>query len=104
MGRLPFFPSRRQAPVEQPIPSQRIARASQGNRRRLDDAVGDAFQRACLNNDLEIAEVLLGVLETLHQRRVDRFGIGRPINDEAITRARLDLAQRRQGWRTPTES
>jgi hypothetical protein len=95
MSSLAFLLRRQPQLAEQQIPSHRMDRITQAHHRRLDDAVDNAFQRACLSDDLDVAVALLGVLELMHQRRVDRFGKTRPIDDTAIVRARGNLARRR---------
>jgi hypothetical protein len=95
MSSLAFLLRRQPRLAEQQIPSHRLDRVTQARHRRLDDAVDNALQRACLSDDLDVAVALLDVLELMHQRRVDRFGKNRPIDDSAIVRARGNLAQLR---------
>lgn len=65
-------------------------------RRRLDDAVEDAFYRACLNGDLETASDLLNVLVAMHERRRQKYANDRRINDDTVQRARAELDRRRR--------
>jgi hypothetical protein len=95
MSSLAFLLRRLPRLAERQIPSHRMDRIVQAHHRRLDDALENAFQRACLNDDLDVAVALLGVLELMHQRRVDRFGKNRPIDDTAIVRVRGNVAQLR---------
>jgi hypothetical protein len=95
MSSLAFLLRRQPQLAEQQIPPHRMNRVTQAHHRRLDDAVGNAFQRACLSDDLDVAVALLDVLELMHRRRVDRFGKTRPIDDTAIASARENLARRR---------
>ena len=57
------------APEPEPqIPPERLARVQGVLRRRVSDAVEDAFQRACLAGDLATACDLIGVLERMIER------------------------------------
>ena len=91
MRKLSSFVDRFVSMAEPRIPADRMTRLSQSYRRRLDDVIDDAFQRACMNGDLDIAADLLHILEKLHNRRVERFGKVRPINDSTIVQARSNL-------------
>lgn len=53
---------------ETQIPAERMARVQGVLRRRVSDAVEDAFQRACLAGDLTTARDLIGVLERMIER------------------------------------
>jgi hypothetical protein len=95
------FVSRLTSLSEPSVPHTRLERVSQALRRRLDDAVEDVFNRACLNGDLDTAAELLGVLKNLHARRQARVGQERRISDQIILRATQELARRRLSSRRP---
>ena len=85
----------RMAGLAQPrLPAGRLERINQALRRRLDDAVEDVFNQACLKGDLDTAGQLLAVLERMHSRRQAEFGRERRINDDAIVRGREELDRR----------
>jgi hypothetical protein len=77
-----------------PIPADRFSQVRRSLRRRIDDAVEDVFQRACLTGDLDTAEELLAVLESMRARRISMYGRNRRINDDDIVRLRTELQQR----------
>ena len=56
------------ADAEPPIPPERMATVYAVLRRRVSDAVEEAFQRACLAGDVATAHDLIGVLEGMIQR------------------------------------
>jgi hypothetical protein len=87
VGRTPILSAQR-------LPAERLERVHQVLRRRLDDAVEDVFQRACLNGDLDTARALLQVLEGMHDRRQAKHGNNRRLNDDVLRRARAELEQR----------
>ena len=85
----------RMAQLAQPrVPAERLERINQGFRRRLDDAVEEVFQQACLGGDLEAARELLGVMTAMHARRQQAFGGDRRIADDALQRANQELVRR----------
>jgi hypothetical protein len=90
------FVSRLTGLSEPSVPYARLERVSQVLRRRLDDAVEDVFNRACLNGDLDTASELLEVLKNMHARRQARVGQERRINDQLVLRATAELSRRRQ--------
>jgi hypothetical protein len=55
-------------PEAQVIPAERMAQVQGVLRRRVSDAVEDAFHRACLAGDIATAGDLIGVLEGMGQR------------------------------------
>ena len=59
------------------------------------DKIEDLFQSACLAGDLDSAEDLLTVLVNMQERRSRKFGGERRISDDAVVRARAELARRR---------
>jgi hypothetical protein len=77
------------------VPGDRLQRLQQAFRRRLDDAVVDVFQRACLSRDLDTAAELLTVLENMNERRRRTYGGERRISDATVAQAREELARRR---------
>jgi hypothetical protein len=89
IGRLAGLAPPARAPVKF---MDRIARTQ---RRRLDDAVEDVFNQACLTGDLDIAGNLLDVLEKMRARRQANHGRERRLNDDAIVRARREFNRRR---------
>lgn len=78
------------------IPANILVQLKHMLRRRLDDAVEDVFQRACLMGDLRTAEELLGVLENMEARRMLRYETDRRAHDDTLTRLRENLRQRQQ--------
>ena len=76
-------------------PGGLLDRINRTFRRRLSDKVEDVFQAACLAGDLDAAEDLLTTLERMHERRVLELGGERRISDDALVRARKELARRR---------
>ncbi len=94
VGRTPILSAPR-------MPAERLDRVHQTLRRRLDDAVEDVFQRACLNGDLDTARALLQVLEGMHERRQAKYGSNRRLNDDVLRRARTELEQREYALTNP---
>ena len=72
-----------------------LDRINRSLRRRLSDRVEDMFHVACLSNDLDVAEKLLGLLEYMHERRIVKFGGQQRIDDTAVEKAREELARRK---------
>jgi hypothetical protein len=95
------FVSRLTSLSEPSVPHARLERVSQALRRRLDDAVEDVFNRACLNGDLDTAADLLDVLKRMHVRRQERVGQERRISDQVVLRATAELTRRKQAARRP---
>ncbi len=83
------------------VPVERIERVNQALHRRLDDAVEQVFQQACLNGDLDTAKELLAVLVSMHERRKKKFGEDRRISDDTVQRARDELARRLREGKLP---
>src|SRR6201999_1646103 len=75
----------------QNIPPARLRRVEESFRRRLSDQLEDVLHRACAVNDLETAQVLFKLLESLRIRRVRTYGSDRRINDEGIIKAEQAL-------------
>ncbi len=62
-------PGRNATPEPEPqIPAARLAQVQAVQRRRVSDAVEDAFRRACLAGDVATARDLVGVMEAMIQR------------------------------------
>lgn len=83
------------------VPAERLDRVHLSLRRRLDDAVEQVFRQALLNGDLDTAGELLDVLSAMHDRRQQKFGSERRINDDLLRKARDDLARRRREGKLP---
>lgn len=64
-------------------------------RRRLEDAIEDAFHQALQRGDLAAAEDLLGVLEKVHTRARITFKAERKGTLAMLERARRELATRK---------
>jgi hypothetical protein len=64
-------------------------------RRRLEDAVEDVFRLALQRGDIESAEDLLGVLESMHARAQGRYRRNRSSSLLTIGRARTELELRK---------
>ena len=94
MARLSTLINRMTGIADQKVPLERMQRVNTALRRRLDDAVEDVFNRACLNGDLQTAAELLAVLANMHQRRQLAVGRDRRLSEAALVRARRELAQR----------
>jgi hypothetical protein len=85
-------------------PQGLLDRVNRTLRRRLSDRVEDAFKEACLSGDLDTAEELLTVLESMHARRCEKFGQDRRIDDGSLVKARAELAQRKAAVTTRQSS
>jgi hypothetical protein len=87
VGRMTFLSQPR-------VPANRVERINHALRRRLDDAVANVFHEACLNGDLHTARELLSVMNAMHKRRQQRYGLDRRLSDETLQIAQEALAER----------
>jgi hypothetical protein len=78
------------------IPIERLSRLQRSPRRRIDDAVKEVFQLACVAGELDTAEELIGVLGNMRERRERKVGGDRRFNDDDIVQARSELRQHDQ--------
>ena len=83
----------RSEPEPVAIPPARLAQALAVLRRRVSDAVEDAFGRACLANDLATARDLVIVLERMAQRGAHWQGGERRRISGQIERLRDELGR-----------
>jgi hypothetical protein len=86
-----FSPEKTAAHQARPILESRLVHAARIHRRRLDDALEEAFNRACAVNNLGAATDLLVVLEKWHGKSVNPYGSERRINDTNVKSMRADL-------------
>jgi hypothetical protein len=75
------------------IPADRLQRVQRSFRRRLSDQVDDVFHRACIEDDIQTAEDLYQLLETMQHRRVQIYAVERRLNNDGIIKARQALEE-----------
>jgi hypothetical protein len=85
-----LFKGRDREPVQE-IPTERIQRIQRSFRRRLSDQVEDVFHRACVEDDIQTAEDLYKLLESMQHRRRQLYAVDRRLNDDGIVSARHAL-------------
>ncbi len=88
-------PRERKTEIEPAIPPERMAQVQAVLRRRVTDAVEDAFRRACLAADLATAGDLLVVLERMGERGARMEGGNRRLIPArmAVLRCELERCQ-----------
>jgi hypothetical protein len=85
-----LFKGRDREPVQE-IPTERIQRIQRSFRRRLSDQVEDVFHRACIEDDIQTAEDLYILLESMQHRRRQLYAVDRRLNNDGIVSARHAL-------------
>ncbi|MEI7714395.1 MAG: hypothetical protein WCI94_23415 [Rhodospirillales bacterium] len=77
------------------MPPERLERLNRTHRRRLDDAIDEAFKHACMNGDLETASDLADVLERKLARWLKTRGTDKRNGSAQLEAMRIELARRR---------